>query len=596
MMKRLIDSIALLCCIACIFTCNMIYGKVVSVQKAMETAANVFYSKPGVRSGNGSLQLLWNSNKLDPQTRSDGADPAFYIFAPTHGEGFIIISGDDVIRPVLGYSHNSTAPASDDMPPALAIWLEEIVSHIENARRAGANPDAATLQAWQNTASAEEGILLETALWKQGDPLNRECPMDGTKRSITGCVSTAISIIMHYHKWPDAGVGKTEAYVTKTKKLSVPARDLEKPYNWNNMLPEYKQNGYTQEQLNEVTRLLADVGAALQSDYRSNATSATTGTKELYKYFKYDSGMSGIARKDFFADEFDRILRSELDKKRPVLYSGRDDDGGHSFVIDGYDSKSNFHINWGWGGSSNGYFPITQHDYKNKQQAYINIIPATGDNNVPQYWITLYNKGIVPELENIDDYVPREYFMLRILTNNRTPIDFNGYIRAGIVDGKGELKEWIMDERAFELDGRLKPDGTVTRSTVLTCKFELETEPGDKIRIFYRTENTGWEVAMPDPVDWDNDVVWEIPVADQYTIRESTSVKYDNTKKTITFKYKQGVVPSLLKDGVQVNEGFSADNEKIVIDVTKLSGEKYTVRLEKKRELEEVGFSVKNIK
>ncbi len=595
MMKRFYTITSVLCCIASFLVCNITYGKVVTPQKALETASEFFYGNPAVRSGNSSLRLLWNSNDLNPQTRSGEAAPAFYIFAPANGEGFIIISGDDVIKPVLGYSHNSQAPANDDIPPALAYWLQEITLHIDEARIAGTAADEDTQQAWNGSTAAEEGILLETALWKQGDPFNKECPLDGTKRSLTGCVATAMGIVMQYHKWPDAGTGKTDAYVTKTKKISVSSRNLEKPYNWNNILPKYTKNEYTQEQLNEVTRLLADIGAALQSDYRSNATSATTGTKVLYKHFKYDSGMSNIARKDFFADEFDRILKSELDKKRPVLYSGRDDDGGHSFVIDGYDSKSNFHINWGWGGSSNGYFPITQHDYTNKQQAFINIIPATGNNNVPQYWITLYNDGIISEYENIDDYVPGQYFMLRILTNNRTPIDFSGYIRAGIVDRDGKLKEWIMDERSFELDGRVKENGTVTKSTILNCKFETEPGTGDRIRIFYRTENTEWEVAMPDPVDWD-DVVWEIPVADQYTIRESTSVKYDNSQKTLTFRYKSGVVPSLLLDGVMITEGFQADNEKIVIDVTKLSGEKYVVRLEKKKELEEVEFSVKNIK
>jgi hypothetical protein len=53
------------------------------------------------------------------------------------------------------------------------------------------------------------------------------------------------------------------------------------------------------------------------------------------------------------------MLRAEINASRPVYYSGRSDNGGHAFVCDGYDAAGLFHINWGWGGSSDGYFEVS---------------------------------------------------------------------------------------------------------------------------------------------------------------------------------------------------------------------------------------------
>ena len=44
---------------------------------------------------------------------------------------------------------------------------------------------------------------------------------------------------------------------------------------------------------------------------------------------------------------------------RPVLYGGLSATAGHLFVFDGYDINDFFHINWGWGGLSDGYYALT---------------------------------------------------------------------------------------------------------------------------------------------------------------------------------------------------------------------------------------------
>jgi len=77
-------------------------------------------------------------------------------------------------------------------------------------------------------------------------------------------------------------------------------------------------------------------------------------------------------------------MRSSLNKKRPVLYTGQGT-GGHAFVCDGYQGTSYFHFNWGWNGSYDGYFYISSltpggDNFNSYQGAVLDIHPK---NNLP---------------------------------------------------------------------------------------------------------------------------------------------------------------------------------------------------------------------
>jgi hypothetical protein len=585
-----------------------LFCKVVTPSRALETANLFFYGNAATKAGSG-LSMVWSSSDLYPATRGASDEPAFYVFSGNGNRGFVIVAGDDIISPILGYSFSSKPSASNDLPDGLRQWLGEITEHITLCRQNGATQSVAVKKEWESVAAGniqhmwtrtragEGGKILETAQWGQRDPFNKECPLDGGKRTASGCVATAVSTIMYYHKWPDAGTGRTAQYKTETKKITVASRDLSKPYNWENMLPKYKGVSYTTTQEDAVARLVADVGATFEADYRSDGTSASTSVNQLFKYFKYDSGMTILARKDYFAEQFDNMLKKEIDAKRPILYAGASDEGGgHSFIVDGYDNTGNFHINWGWEGSSNGYFAITKHDYKNKQRAFIHIMPATGKNTEPEYWITLYNKGMVSEDTNFEDIRPGDYFMVKLLLNNRTAIDFNGYIRMAVVNKTGKIKEWVMDKRSAELSGRLTEGGKSTINPIVNCKLESEPQIGDKLAVFYSTDGENWSQVHPDPIDWVNDITWEIPIADALTIGESTSAKYNHNKRQFTFTYKKGVVATLLLDGTPVTEGVMADSTKVTIDASNLEGKKLILRLEKKKELEEIELSIEPAK
>lgn len=52
--------------------------------------------------------------------------------------------------------------------------------------------------------------------------------------------------------------------------------------------------------------------------------------------------------------------------------------GGHAWVVDGYDSNDLFHMNWGWGGTDNGWYDLSEivnFGYGSYEFALIDIRP-----------------------------------------------------------------------------------------------------------------------------------------------------------------------------------------------------------------------------
>lgn len=107
----------------------------------------------------------------------------------------------------------------------------------------------------------------------------------------------------------------------------------------------------------------------------------------LSSFFGYDPGVSYKKRSETDRTVWDAIIVDEINAGRPVIYSGQDVSVGHAFVCDGYEIKGSvpyFHINWGWGGSANGYFSSdalnptvsTSHSFNDQTTIIYNIKPA----------------------------------------------------------------------------------------------------------------------------------------------------------------------------------------------------------------------------
>jgi hypothetical protein len=178
-----------------------LFCKVVTPSRALETANQFFYGNAATKAGSG-LSLLWSSRDFYPATRGISDEPAFYVFSGNGNRGFVIVAGDDIISPILGYSFSSESSTSNDLPDGLRQWLGEITEHITLCRQNGATQSVAVKKEWESVAAGniqhmwtrtragEGGKILETAQWGQRDPFNKECPLDGGKRMVASITLT----------------------------------------------------------------------------------------------------------------------------------------------------------------------------------------------------------------------------------------------------------------------------------------------------------------------------------------------------------------------------------------------------------------------
>jgi len=388
-----------------------------------------------VYTGKDSVSLLRSANTVN----------YFYVFNVGSEQGFVIVSGDDATKTILGYSDEG-AFCSEKMPDNLKYWLSFYQSEIKYAMESGqttVTPDGAL----RNASSIAP--LLGKIKWNQGDPYNLICPKaTGADRAVTGCTATAMAQIMRYYKWPDIGLN-THTY-TSPNYGSLTANYAKTTYDWANMLETYGSTS-TAKQDTAVATLMYHVGVSMDMNYSSTASSASVSNAgtAFYKYFRYDSDIQQKPRAFYTATEWDSLIKVELNAARPILYSGNQgDNGGHAFVCDGYDTNNLYHINWGWGGMSDGYFELSS-----LQPSSAGIGGSTGG----------YSQGqlILTGIQKVDGVSKKTYEMgiwdksltpSRKTVSNINTITFNmnfGFLNNGLNSFAGEVGLGLFKDGIF---------------------------------------------------------------------------------------------------------------------------------------------------
>lgn len=281
-------------------------------------------------------------------------EPATYLFCDK--ESAIVVSADDNAQPLLAILDNNSFD-SPRQNPSFDYWMAEYARQIEWIR----NNPAKSVASQETKATTRKAVepLLKT-LWDQGTPYNDFAPAKGNETCFTGCVATALTQVMNYHKWPERPTG-SNSYTTGTNKfnLSLNFDDIE--FDWDNMANEYKGNT-TDDQDFAVADLMYTVGVALWMDYGVGSDGGSGAFTEnvpyvLVKNFNYDKGAHVVYRDLMPYAEWEQLVYDQL-SLGPVYYAGSSDDGAHAYVCDGY-KDGYFHINWGWGGYQNGYYLLT---------------------------------------------------------------------------------------------------------------------------------------------------------------------------------------------------------------------------------------------
>lgn len=287
----------------------------------------------------------------------------YYVFANGEDKGFTIVSGDDRMPEVVGYSAQGTYDP-DHLPANYVGFMKAYQETVEALLKGDAQVSGGLAEARQwraeRAGTAAVAPLLGGIKWNQTEPYNNRCPLyDGTNRSVTGCVATAMAQVMMYHQYPKALKATIKAYTTKSKGIGIPEISSGATYDWDNMLPDYSKSGYSSAQADAVAKLMYHCGAAVEMNY-GPSSGANVTPAILATYFGYDADlMQDLTRTCFTLQQWMTLIDNELKAKRPILYSGKSSDGGHEFVCDGSDGKGLYHINWGWGGYQDGYFDLT---------------------------------------------------------------------------------------------------------------------------------------------------------------------------------------------------------------------------------------------
>ena len=326
-------------------------------------------------------------------TTANGAN-AYYAFN-IKGGGFILVSGDDRAYPVLGYSEGGRLDFNN-LPVNVRALLDSYQEEIEYLQ---ARPDMVVTPAPRATGGGVNPLI--RSHWGQEIPYCLQCPVYQGEYCVVGCVATAMTQVMHYWQYPTTttGVNSYFCYDLWETLPALPGTTFE----YNKMLNSYChwdydqhaliQDTYTDEQAQAVAKLARYCGQAVQMGYSPEGSGAYVSSQlTAMRNFGYsqarDVSRSSWWETNYTTEEWEAMIKAELDAGRPILYSASDPSaGGHAFVCDGYNADGLFHFNFGWYGTCDGWYRstalnMTHRDgdelhFNSSHEMLINLIPPT---------------------------------------------------------------------------------------------------------------------------------------------------------------------------------------------------------------------------
>ncbi len=399
--------------------------------------------------------------------KGSSQDGCYYVFNIGTNEGFVIVSGDDRTPAVLGYSDKGSFDM-DRLPSNVAAWLEGYADQIRYLRKkASAEPTAPvsvrsdaplmtmTRAPWAVKKESRPAISpMITSKWDQFSPFNDLCPVVDGQHCVTGCIATALAQIMYYHKWPQAATTEIPGYTVKGKSVSYPGLPAT-TFNWAAMT----DNPATGTPAGDaVAKLMQYCAFGCQADFGIDNTSIYNNEPEnaLKNYFHYGAGVKYVERQTYSNENWESLIYTELEAKRPVLYTGQsyvaelDGNVGHAFVVHGYDGNGYYAVNWGWGQSvdQDGYYLLDAMD-----PADLGIGGGAGGYNSGQTAIIGISKDDVETYQVTDEQV--------VLTTTAITLINDEYVLSGgyyAVIFNCEFVNFLSNTYEFDLNFKLYKD------------------------------------------------------------------------------------------------------------------------------------------
>lgn len=449
---------------------------------------------------------------------------SYYVFPNANSKGFTIVSGDDRLPEIVGYSSQGSYD-ENNLPEGFVSFMKayQNLYNKVNLGDAEALKNLAEIKAWRNKKNASAAStsavapLLGNIEWDQTSPYNNMCPKyDSVHVAATGCVATAMAQVMAYYKYPKQLKADIPGYVNRWNgiPMEIPTITQEEGvYDWDNMLPKYnKETNATQQQKDAVAKLMYHCGAAVRMSYGPESGAAVSSSK-LAKYFGYDADlMMDLSRSSFTLDKWMQIIDTELAAGRPVLYGGQSSENGHQFICDGKDENGLYHINWGWSGNQNAYFDLSilnpekggtgsgsaADGFNRYCTMTIGIAPDNGVVDAPLAQIpsisVLYDADYVVITKGTRKSKSDKFeFTQQVTFVNQVKQAFKGFLGLGILQKDGSYK-LVSDKKYVSFDGKREDGMMSSLDPKLTVNeaFEVGKTP---VYAIYSTDGKTWEKA-----------------------------------------------------------------------------------------------------
>ena len=488
-------------------TMNFLFADAIDQELAAKVAKNFCLNSSKIKSlsaVNLTLAYTEKSVNISGGKSTDMQEfPVFYIFNVNQNDGFVMVSADNDVAPVLGYTTTGSYTAKN-LPQAFKKLMEKYKEEIRYVIVNQLKADNEIQVSWENLENGRPlnssknvkavSPLLNTT-WNQNPYENEMCPADAAGpggHCVTGCPATAMAQIMKFWNYPATGTGfhSYNASNSNGNYGTLSADFGNTSYDWASMPNNLSSSN------DAVALLMLHCGVAVEMDYGPNGSGGWVITNDqsgnhaacsetAYKtYFGYSSALLGSQRASHSDAEWKQMLKTDLDAGRPIQYAGWGS-GGHTFVCDGYDADY-FHMNWGWGGAADGFFDLDalnpgSNYFNSNQQAVFGIQPGQSTNTS----LELYSAITVAP--NPINYGAGFTVNADILNNGST--SFQGDFTAALFTSDGTFVDYVQTLT----EDNLQPGYHYTNGLDFTTAGITAATPGNyMIGIYSRPSGGGW--------------------------------------------------------------------------------------------------------
>ena len=387
----------------------------------------------GVKFMNANTEIKSAQADLVYTAYTDNGQTCFYVFG-VQPKGFVIVAADDRAKPILGYSTESNF--TPQLPDGLMTFFDNYKAGFSqmfanNEERTGqAVADWTSLEKTGKLTAKRESVVgpLLSSIWNQTDLYNNMAPYDPnsvySQHCKSGCVANTMSQIMRYWEWPRHGQGghgyNANGYYGNYGWQEANYEDATYRFE---LMPDFLDFASPQDEVDATALLEYHAGVSVDMMYGANASGAYSEDvpDALIDYFRYSPSLVLRDLNYYTFDEWENMIYTNLDAGMPLYYASSGPDGGHAYVLDGYDDFYMFHLNWGWAGFDNGYYPIdgfylTFYSFPWGHNAIFNIHPAEEYYDAPEAPSFYFDKSDV-ENRHVELWIQPSY-----LTRGGDPI------------------------------------------------------------------------------------------------------------------------------------------------------------------------------